>query len=126
MTLQVGDEIPPLDKVVYQRALDEREFSEDSIHNDDHTRQHGYPGALVSSYVLCGYMSEPMVELFGASWFTTGKIRLTFIGTGVQQGDPVRIGGRVKEIDGGRATVELWMEKEDGGTAAVGEASGFL
>lgn len=126
MTLTIGDEIPPVDKVVYQRALAEREFSEDSIHNDDHTKEHGYPGALVSSYVLCGYMSEPMVRVFGESWFRTGKIELTFIGTGVQQGDPVTIRGRVKGIDGGRVTLELWMEKQDGTKAVVGEASGLL
>src|SRR5205085_7888183 len=111
--LTIGDETPATEKVVYQRALAERRFSEDSIHNDEYTRRHGYPRALVSAYVLAGYLSEPMVALFGESWFTTGRIALTFIGTGVQQGDRVRCRGRVAAVDGPpaapRPTLEGWM-----------------
>src|SRR5438874_13367672 len=76
----VGVEIAPTRKVVYQRALARQSFSDDSIHNDEYTRGKGYPGALVSAYVLAGYMSEPMVAFFGPSAFTTGRIDLTFIG----------------------------------------------
>ena len=125
--LRVGDAIPGTRKTIYQRALAESQFSKDSIHNDDYTRTKGYPGALVSAYVLAGYMSELMVNLFGWSWFSTGRIGLTFIGKGVQQGDPVTCGGRVKALedgpDGRRVVVEIWMDKEDGGRPVIGEAS---
>lgn len=128
--IEVGFEVPPIAKVIYQRAL-ERSFSKDSIHNDEYTKQQGYPGALVSAYVLAGYMSEPMVGFFGPSWFTTGKIALTFIGGGVQQGDHVTCHATVRaieEIEGGdrHLTLDVWMEKEDGSKAVVGEASGVL
>ena len=43
------------------------ESSPDSIHNDDCTKQQGYPGALVSAYSLVSYMSEPMVAFSGKS-----------------------------------------------------------
>lgn len=87
----------------------------------------------MSAYVLAGYMSEPMVAFFGASWFTTGKISLTFIGRGVQQGDPVTIHATVTGIDdepqGRHVRFDLEMQKEkEGGTTpvVVGEASGIL
>src|SRR5688572_19702448 len=87
--LEVGTELPRLGKTIYQRSMAQNAFAADSIHNDDYTRKSGYPGALVSAYVLNGYMSEPLVRLFGASWFTTGKLALSFLGRGVQQGDKV-------------------------------------
>jgi hypothetical protein len=124
---RVGDTIPGTRKTIYQRALAESRFSADSIHNDDYTRTKGYPGALVSAYVLNGYMSEMMVNLFGWSWFSTGRISLTFIGKGVQQGDAVACDGRVTAIDdhpdGSRVFVDIWMDKTDGTRAVVGEAS---
>src|SRR2546423_7278982 len=115
--IEVGDHLPLLTKTVYQRALDRIHFREDSIHNDDYTRSQGYPGALVSAYVLAGYMSEPLVHLFGALWFTAGSYALTFLSPGVQQGDRVTIGGRVtsrERTDEGRSrlTVGAWMAKK--------------
>ena len=124
--ITVGAEIPAMHKVVFQRALARGGFSKDSIHSDDHTRQHGYPGALVSAYVLAGLMSEPMVAFFGESWFTTGKIALTFIGKGVQQGDKVTCRGTVRDVSDGRVTIDVWMEKDTGEKVVVGEASGVL
>ena len=129
---RVGDELPPCEKVVYQRALAERVFSAESIHNDEYTRRQGYPGALVSAYVLCGYMSEPLVRFFGPSWFTSGEISLRFIGKGIQQGDHVRCGGRVREIvqDGEdprrRVVLDIWMEKDGGIRPVVGTASAVV
>jgi hypothetical protein len=130
--LQPGFQLPGLQKTIFQRALAERAFSTDSIHNDDYTRQHGYPGALVSAYVLAGYMSEPMVRFFGSSWFTSGEISLRFIGTGIQQGDQVTCGARVREIQDGaagelpRLVLDVWMEKADGSRPVLGTASAIL
>jgi hypothetical protein len=129
---RVGDELETCEKVIYQRALAEREFSAESIHNDDYTRRRGYPGALVSAYVLCGYMSEPLVRFFGTSWFTTGQISLRFIGKGVQQHDLVRCGGTVREIVpdgepvGRRVFLDIWMEKADGARPVIGTASAIV
>lgn len=129
---QVGDELETREKIIYQRALEERAFSDESIHNDDYTRRQGYPGALVSAYVLCGYMSEPLVRFFGQAWFTSGEISLRFIGKGVQQRDLIRCGGRVREIvqHGGdphrRVVLDVWMEKEGGVRPVVGTASAVV
>lgn len=130
VVLEVGAELPQLSKTIYQRALAEAAFAADSIHNDSYTRGSGYPGALVSAYVLNGYMSEPLVRMFGASWFATGRLALTFIGKGVQQGDQVMIGGQVTEIEpcqgGSRISLEIWMDKVDGARPVVGRASAVL
>lgn len=127
--LQPGYRLPDLTKSSFQRALAEREFSPDSIHNDAYTRKHGYPGALTSAYVLAGYMTEPMVTFFGSSWFTSGELSLKFIGRGVQQGDQITCRATVREVvqaddDGApRVLLDVWMEKPDGSRPVVGTAS---
>lgn len=127
----VGTELPETHKVVYQRSLESTTFAEDSSHNDENARSFGYPGALVSAYVLCGLMSEPLVNYFGASWFTTGRLSVRFVGKGVQQGDRVTCGGVIRDAelfaDGSRRLeLELWMDKENGVRPVIGQASGIL
>jgi hypothetical protein len=125
-----GQEIPPLRKIAYQRALDEGRFSSTSIHNDEYTRSQGYAGALMSAYVLCGYMSELLVGFFGPDWLRGGRLSLTFIGGGVQQRDPVTCRGIIvetsEEADGLRHRLELRMEKGPGTQVIAGEASGLI
>jgi hypothetical protein len=130
--LQVGDQLPPVEKTIFQRALAERSFSADSIHNNEYTTKHGYPGALVSAYVLAGYMSEPMAEFFGKSWFTTGEIALRFTGKGLQQADRVTCGAAVREVGNAspgeppRVVFDVWMEKVGGIRPVQGTASALL
>lgn len=131
MAVRVGDQIAPTHKTVYQRALAEREFSTDSIHNDDYTKQHGYPGALVSAYVLAGYTSELLVNFFGESWIQTGTFKLKFIGKGVQQGDSISCGGVITGVEEGpdgdpRVTLDIWIEKDGGLRPVIGQASAIL
>jgi hypothetical protein len=127
---KAGMEIPPVRKKSYQRSLDELKFAADSIHNNDYTRGKGYAGALTSSYVLCGYMSELLVNFFGPSWLKGGQIALTFINGGVQQGDEIICRGviteRVEEESGIRLNLDIWMEKGEGVRVAVGKACGII
>lgn len=127
---EIGSEIPPVKKKSYQRSLDETAFASDSIHNNDYTRSRGYAGALTSSYVLCGYMSEILVNFFGPQWLRGGSISLTFINGGVQQSDEITCRGRIresiKEETGIRLNLDIWMEKGQGVKVAVGKASGVL
>jgi hypothetical protein len=130
MTIRAGDEISPTHKKVFQRALAERQFAPDSIHNDQYTKQHGYPGALVSAYVLAGYVSELMVKMFGESWLSTGEYQLAFTGKGVQQGDLITCGGVVASVedlaDGDQHVhLDLWIEK-NGVRPVLGKASAVL
>jgi hypothetical protein len=129
--IEIGTEIPPLRKTAYQRTLAELRFSSDSIHNDEYTRGQGYAGALMSAYVLCGYMSELMVNFSGHDWMRNSEISLTFVNGGVQQGDEIicrgRISRRTECEDGSRIELEIWMEKGAAATkVVVGRASGVL
>ncbi len=129
--IRPGMEIPPLLKTAYQRALDELRFSSESIHNDEYTRRKGYAGALMSAYVLCGYMSELMVNFFGHHWMSGSRISLTFINGGVQQGDRITCHGRVTATteceDGLRVEAEIWMEKDEPAKrVVVGTASAVI
>jgi hypothetical protein len=77
-------------------------------------------------------MSEPMVDFFGASWFTTGEISLRFVGKGIQQGDRVACGGSVRDVvdsgdgAGERVMLDVWMEKDNGSRPVFGTASAGL
>lgn len=125
-----GAEVVPLRKTTYQRALAEREFVADSVHSDGYTQARGYPGALVSAYIITGYVAELMMRLFGEGWAGEGRYRVKFIGKGLQQGDPIAVRGLVRTVEPAgdgreRVTLDVWIEKEDGGAkAVVGEASG--
>lgn len=125
--VKIGKELKPVSKKSYQRALDEREFDDNSIHNDDYTKGQGYSGALTSSYVLCGYMSELMVNNFGDGFIEGGEISLKYINGGVQQGDPIECKGRVSDIsiqgEQLRVSCEIWMEKFGSKKVVVGTAA---
>jgi hypothetical protein len=130
MTVRVGDEVPATHKKVYQRSFVEKTYGPNSIHNDDYTKQHGYPGALISAYVLAGYVSEVLVNFFGESWLTTGKYNLAFTGKGVQQGDAITCGAVVTGVDGEpggdqKVDLDVWIEKA-GVRPVLGRASGIL
>ena len=56
--LKMSREIPSFTRIAYQRALDEFPFLDDSSHKDEYARKMGYPAALLSGYVLCGYLSS--------------------------------------------------------------------
>ena len=122
--------VPPVIKEAYQRALDIADFKPGSSHLDDYAQSRGYSGALLSGYILCGYINEFMVNLFGEKWFTGGEVSLAFINKGVRQHDKVTIKGTVVQktdtADGTRVTIDFWMEKEDGIKVVVGQASGII
>lgn len=128
--VKVGTELEPVNKKSYQRALDERDFDDNSIHNDDYTKGQGYSGALTSSYVLCGYMSELMVNNFGEGFIEGGEISLKYINGGVQQGDPIECKGRVSDLSSRgkqlRVSCEIWMEKFGSKRVVVGTAAASL
>lgn len=128
--IEVGDEIPSLSKVAYQRALQEVQFLPGSIHRDDFTRSKGYKGALVSGLVLSCYVSEMLLKFFGPEWMKGGKVALTFVKPGVQAGDKITCRGivtkRVKVGNGFRLALDVWMEKGQGTKVVMGTASGIV
>jgi len=128
--VHVGSKLVATRHTAYQRSLVERTFLPKSIHRDDYTQSRGYAGALMSSYVLCGYMSEIMVNSFGEHYIKGGKISIKFFGGGVQNGDKITVKGtvsdKVKEDRGTRVVCDIWMEKNDGRKVVAGRASALL
>lgn len=124
-----GTAVPPLRKRVYQRMLVEESFAEDSVHQGDYALAKGYPGALVSAYVITGYVTELMVRCFGEDWLSSGSFNLKFIGTGLQQGDDIDVHAVVRSanaLEDGREhlTLEVWIEQlHSGAKNVIGEAS---
>jgi len=125
-----GIEIPPVVKTAYQQSLHEHEFLPDSSHNEEYAKNIGYPGRLVSGYVLCAYMSEMLVNFFGPGWLKGGKFSAMFISPGVQEGDVLTCRGivayEVRESSRKRVNLAIWIEKIPWLKVVVGKASGVL
>ena len=124
-----GREIPSFTRIAYQRALDEFPFLDDSSHKDDYARTKGYPAALLSGYVLCGYLSKYFEDFFGPDWFCGGEIELAFI-KAVHQKQPITIRASITEKiggkDGTRLTLAFRIQQENGSINVKGRAKGFL
>ena len=127
--ITVGMEVPPVIKVAYQKALDVGNFREDSSHKDNYAQTKGYPSALLSGYILCGYISEFLVNFFGAGWLKGGEVSLAFV-KAVHQNYEITIRGTVKEkraVRGGaKVAIDFWIEGAGGTRHVVGEASGTI
>lgn len=127
---EAGVEIPSVVKTAYQWSLHEREFLPDSSHNEEYAKSKGYPGRLVSGYVLCAYMTEMLVNFFGPGWLKGGKFSAMFISPGVQEGDVLTCRGiiadEVSEKAGKHVNLNIWIEKMTGLKVVVGKASGIL
>jgi acyl dehydratase len=127
--IRVGMELTPLTRAAYQRALDEFPFLPDSSHKDDYARTKGYASALLSGYILCGYISKYMVEFFGPGWLQGGKIELAFV-KAVHQREQITIKATViektEQKDGTLVKLDFWIEKGEGIKVVVGNATGVI
>jgi len=127
--LKRGREIAPQTRIAYQRALDEFPFLADSSHRDDYARTKGYSAALLSGYVLCGYLSNYFEDFFGPSWLTNGEIELAFT-KAVHQKQQITIRAAVaerkKQKNGTRLVLNFRIEQTDGTVNVKGRASGII
>jgi len=127
--LKRAREIEPQTRIAYQRALDEFPFLPDSSHKDDYARAKGYSAALLSGYVLCGYLSDYFEDFFGSSWLTNGEIELAFI-KAVHQKQQITIRAAVaerkKQKNGTRVVLNFRIEQSDGTVNVKGWASGII
>jgi len=126
--LPIGNEIPSYTRIAYQRALDEFPFLPDSSHKDNYARAKGYPAALLSGYILCGYLSKYFEDFFGPAWFTGGEIELAFV-KAVHQKQPITIRASIAkktEIKGdSQLTLGFCIEQADGTINVRGKAMGI-
>jgi len=101
-----------------------------NIHTDlEAAHRTGFPKTIAQGMMEAMYLSEMGANFFGASWFTSGWISVSFVHP-VYAGDRVVSCGVVterKELEG-EVTLELevWMENQEGRKTVVGWMSGLV
>ena len=127
--LNPDTEIPSFTRIAFQRALDDFPFLDDSSHKDEYARTKGYPAALLSGYVLCGYLSKYFEDFFGPGWFSDGEIELAFV-KAVHQKQPITIRAsiseKIKSKEGTRLILAFCIQQADGMVNVKGQASGTI
>jgi acyl dehydratase len=82
----------------------------------------GLPRTIVQAQQQTGHIVANLVDVFGASFFTTGELDLRFVSPAFV-GDELTTSGAVVGETDGRLELEVWVEKADGTRTAVGWAS---
>ena len=128
--LEVGDELPSLEKHITQRQINcYSGVRPNSIHTDpEWALKKGFRAPLAQAMMSTAYISQLMVELLGVGFIKGGRISVSFTKP-VLAGDTLTVRGLVKsrETEGERTrvTVEVKCENQDGVMTMVGTASGF-
>lgn len=60
-------------------ALNDAEQSENRIHSDEVAARYGFKGALVSGVNVFGYLSQPLVRIYGEQWLQQGMLDVLFM-----------------------------------------------
>ena len=60
-------------------ALNDAEESENRIHSDDIAAKYGFKGALVSGVNVFGYLTQPLVRIYGEQWLEKGMLDVLFM-----------------------------------------------
>jgi acyl dehydratase len=97
-----------------------------SVHTDHAiARRAGLQAPLVQGQQLACHVSESMTRFFGDAWYTSGRVRVKFLG-GVCAGETIRVCGSVhgSARRGGSDVLELdvWIEDGAGKIVAVANA----
>ena len=86
----------------------------------------GFDDVVVGGRMTMSYLGDMMDRRFGKGWFEGGTLDIKFTNI-VWPNEAVIARGvitdRIKEKDGTRAHVTVWMEKPDGTVVIVGKAS---
>ncbi len=60
-------------------ALNDAEQSENRIHSDKIAQRYGFHGALVSGVNVFGYLTQPLVRIYGEPWLQQGILDVIFL-----------------------------------------------
>lgn len=60
-------------------ALNDAEESENRIHSDEVAARYGFKGALVSGVNVFGYLTQPLVRIYGEQWLQQGMLDVLFL-----------------------------------------------
>jgi len=117
--VNVDEELPRLTRVVTRddiRAYADVSGDRNALHlDDDVARQEGFDGVIAHGMFTMAHMATCVVAWAGTDTFVeriSGHFRAT-----VGVGDTIVAGGRVRAIEGDRATVDAWVQvQRDGQT----------
>ncbi|MBB5157759.1 MaoC/PaaZ C-terminal domain-containing protein [Saccharopolyspora phatthalungensis] len=82
----------------------------------------GLDRTIVQAQQQTGLIIANLVEVFGASFFTSGELDLRFVSPAFV-GDELTTGGAVVGASDDRLDLEVWVDKSDGTRTALGWAS---
>lgn len=85
----------------------------------------GLERTIVQAQQQTGLIVSNLVDIFGASWFTSGLLDLRFVSPAFV-GDALTTSGAVVGENDGRLEVEVWIENRFGVKTAVGWASAVI
>jgi acyl dehydratase len=122
--MKPGDELTPLAKEPVTRlqlvkyAGASGDFN--PIHWDPETaEQMGLGGVIAHGMLSMGFLGEYVASVAGPENVRRLKVRF---GAMVRPGDEITCRGAVREVDGSRATLEVWAENQAGEKVTTGEA----
>ncbi|ASR35532.1 hypothetical protein BAY61_11595 [Prauserella marina] len=98
-----------------------RGYSNVHTHKDNAAAS-GLERTIVQAQQQTGFLVANLVDVFGASFFTSGELDLRFVAPAFV-GDELTAGGAVSAVDGDRLELEVWIDKADGTRTALGWAS---
>jgi acyl dehydratase len=101
-----------------------------NIHTDlEFARSCGLQTRSVSGTQYMGYLTELMIDLFGETWLSHGKMELKFIAiVDVEDSLMTKAVVTSKELEGSgtRFVLEMWCENQHGDKVAIGTAMGWI
>ena len=102
----------------------------ENIHtNINVAKTSGYNGLVVQGLLQTCYITEMLINFFGASWFTTGYQKTKML-QHVLVNEPLTIKGVIKNktVEDGRTKLHLhvWVENSKGELTVIGWASAFV
>jgi acyl dehydratase len=96
-----GDELTPLVRQLNQQKINlyaEAVADNNPIHVDrDFAVKAGFKGTIAHGMLLLAYISEMMTNVFGESWFATGKLAIRFKSPALST-DLVTITGKINSV----------------------------
>lgn len=101
-----------------------------NIHTDlEFAKSCGLQTRSVSATQYLGYLTELMIDLFGETWLSHGRMELKFIAI-VDVEDSLLtkavVISKALEGSGTRFVLEMWCENQHGNKVAVGTAVGLI
>ena len=129
-TLEAGQRLDPLRRVVTQRQIDVYSgVRPRSIHTDETwATALGFRTTIAQGMMSTAYVSDLMTHAVGEGFIAGGRMDVRFVHP-VLAGDVLTVQGAVtavtREGDRVRANVDVWCENQDGQRTLAGSASGL-